>query len=88
MNARRVYSAKVGRTGGIIGDQTHRAERVFCRPRWPGALAPYPPQISRNPKDAGLLGQQHKLATLDHKSHWQVDLFFKWIKQHLRIKKF
>src|SRR3954463_155395 len=23
-----------------------------------------------------------------HKSRWQVELFFKWIKQHLRIKKF
>ena len=23
-----------------------------------------------------------------YKSRWQVELFFKWIKQHLRIKKF
>ena len=23
-----------------------------------------------------------------HKSRWQVELFFKWIKQHLRIKRF
>src|SRR6202022_950864 len=23
-----------------------------------------------------------------HKSRWQVELFFKWIKQHLRIKQF
>jgi len=23
-----------------------------------------------------------------HKSRWQVELFFKWIKQHLRIKAF
>ncbi len=25
---------------------------------------------------------------LDYKSRWQVELFFKWIKQHLRIKRF
>ena len=23
-----------------------------------------------------------------YKSRWQIDLFFKWIKQHLRIKRF
>jgi len=23
-----------------------------------------------------------------YKSHWQVEPFFKWIKQHLRIKRF
>jgi IS4 transposase len=23
-----------------------------------------------------------------YKNRWQVELFFKWIKQHLRIKKF
>jgi len=23
-----------------------------------------------------------------YKARWQVELFFKWIKQHLRIKKF
>jgi len=23
-----------------------------------------------------------------YKSRWQVELFFKWIKQHLRIKRF
>ena len=29
------------------------------------------------------------LQTADlYKSHWQIELFFKWIKQHLKIKKF
>jgi IS4 transposase len=29
----------------------------------------------------------HTIAAL-YKSRWQVELFFKWIKQHLRIKRF
>ena len=29
----------------------------------------------------------HVIAQL-YKNRWQVELFFKWIKQHLRIKKF
>ena len=29
----------------------------------------------------------HVIAAL-YKNRWQVELFFKWIKQHLRIKKF
>jgi transposase len=31
--------------------------------------------------------QAHQIAAL-YKSRWQVELFFKWIKQHLRIKRF
>ncbi len=30
----------------------------------------------------------HNHAAADNKSRWQVELFFKWIKQHLRIKRF
>ena len=29
-----------------------------------------------------------KLRTLLYRNRWQVELFFKWIKQHLRIKSF
>ena len=42
-------------------------------------------------QDAGLHHQQlHPAATICalYKSRWQVELFFKWIKQHLRIKQF
>ena len=28
------------------------------------------------------------VITLLYKSRWQIELFFKWIKQHLKIKKF
>jgi len=29
-----------------------------------------------------------ELFSTDYKNRWQVELFFKWIKQHLRIKHF
>ena len=45
-----------------------------------------------NTTDARLPDQQLRPAGTHHralyKSRWQVELFFKWIKQHLRIKAF
>ncbi len=29
-----------------------------------------------------------RLTRPPFKNHWQIDLFFKWLKQHLKIKKF
>ena len=56
------------------------------------ASAPYPLQRPRNRQDAGVTDQHFTLpaATLCalYKARWQVELFFKWIKQYLRIKKF
>ena len=47
---------------------------------------------SRVGQDACVSDQQHRTAALTiaalYKSRWQVELFFKWIKQHLRIKRF
>ena len=45
------------------------------------------------PKSAtGILDQSYDVGAFDHcelyRSRWQVELFFKWIKQHLRIKRF
>jgi len=54
--------------------------------------APHSLPRPRDRQDAGLSDQQHRIAALTiaalYKSRWQVELFFKWIKQHLRIKRF
>lgn len=31
---------------------------------------------------------QHRKVALLYKNRWQVELFFKWIKQHLKVKSF
>ena len=92
MNARRVYSAVADRNSGVICDQ-----RVMLNDR--KTSKKYPEQIRRirfKDPDSGktlvFLTNNTALPALTiaalYKSRWQVELFFKWIKQHLRIKRF
>jgi IS4 transposase len=92
MNARRVYSAVADRNRGVICDQ-----RVMLEDR--KTSKKYPEQIRRirfKDPDSGktlvFLTNNTALPALTiaalYKSRWQVELFFKWIKQHLRIKRF
>ena len=92
MNARRVYSAVADRNSGVICDQ-----RVMLNDR--KTSRKYPEQIRRirfKDPDSGktlvFLTNNTALPALTiaalYKSRWQVELFFKWIKQHLRIKRF
>jgi hypothetical protein len=92
MNARRVYSAVAERNRGVICDQ-----RVMLEDRKTSKT--YPEQIRRirfKDPDSGktlvFLTNNTALPALTiaalYKSRWQVELFFKWIKQHLRIKRF
>lgn len=92
MDARRIYSAPVDRNTGLICDQTI----AFNGPR---AAADYPAYLRRirfrdpdTRQSLVFLTNHTQLPALTicalYKSRWQVELFFKWIKQHLRIKRF
>ena len=92
MSARRVYSASVDRSTGVVCDQ-----RVMLTGYYP--VRNYPEHLRRikfNDPDTGkalvFLTNNTALPALTicalYKSRWQVELFFKWIKQHLRIKHF
>jgi len=89
---RRLYSAPVDKSNGIICDQT-------VRPVLDKSAIAYPDKLRRikyydveTEKRLTFLTNHFDLnarivADL-YKCRWQVELFFKWIKQHLRIKKF
>jgi len=92
INARRVYSVPTDRQSGVICDQKI-VLNVFRSHRG------YPEQLRRirykdpeSGKTLVFLTNQFHLPALTicalYKSRWQVELFFKWIKQHLRIKRF
>ena len=88
----RRYSHPVDKTTGVRADQT-----VILTS--PDSVRAYPDPMRRISYLDVKTRKRYKFLTnnfalpavtiaLIYKSRWQVELFFKWIKQHLRIKKF
>lgn len=92
LDAHRVYSAATDRTTGIICDQTIALDGFYTRQEYPAHLRRIRFKDAETGKTLIFLTNNFLLpaATICalYKSRWQVELFFKWIKQHLRIKRF
>ena len=92
LNARRVYSAPVDRTTGIICDQSITLNGYYSHCHYPEHLRRIRFKDSEKDKTLIFLTNNTTLPALTiaalYKSRWQIELFFKWIKQHLRIKRF
>jgi len=92
MDAHRVYSAATDRTTGIICDQTIALDGFYTRQEYPEHLRRIRFKDAETGKTLVFLTNNFLLpaATIGalYKSRWQVELFFKWVKQHLRIKRF
>ena len=92
LDARRIYSRPADKPRGILVDQSIALNGYQSRKNYPSHLR----RIRFRDPDTGkllvFLTNQFTLpaATICalYKSRWQVELFFKWIKQHLRIKVF
>ena len=92
MDARRVYSAPVDRASGVICDQRVMLNGRQSAKRYPEHLRRIRFKDSDSGKTLVFLTNNTTLPALKiaalYKSRWSVELFFKWIKQHLRIKHF
>jgi IS4 transposase len=92
LSARRVYSASTDRTGGVIADQTIVLDGTRSRQDYPVHLRRIRFKVPETGKTLVFLTNQTTLPASTicnlYKSRWKVELFFKWIKQHLRIKRF
>ena len=88
----RLYSAPVDRTTGLICDQTIRLTTFYTAKDYPDKLRRIKYYDQENKKHLTFLTNNFTLPALTvaalYKSRWQIELFFKWIKQHLRIKSF
>ena len=91
-DCQRLYSAPVDRSSGIMCDQIITLSNPVPRAGYPDKLRRiryFDPQQERR---LIFLTNNFTLPPLTvaqlYRSRWQVELFFKWIKQHLRIKKF
>ena len=92
MNAHRVYSMKVDRSTGIICDQRIALDGFYISQDYPEQLRRIRFKDPETGKTLVFLTNNTALPALTiaalYKGRWQVELFFKWIKQHLRIKRF
>jgi hypothetical protein len=92
LDYRVIESRPTHRTGGIKADQTIKLRGPLSRRHYPSPLR----RVSFSDKNTGqhlvFLTNNFTLAAATiaklYKSRWQVELFFKWIKQYLRIKSF
>ena len=89
---RRLYSHSVDKSTGLRCDQTIILTGVYSSKDYPEKLRRIRYYDSENQNDITFLTNNFVLTALTiaelYKCRWQVELFFKWIKQHLRIKAF
>ena len=88
----RLCSQAVDKSTGVLSDQIIRLKVFYSRQGYPEKLR----RVHYLDTDANrrlvLLTNNSTLSARDiadlYRCRWQVELFFKWIKQHLRIKAF
>ena len=92
LKAHRRYSATTDRATGIICDQIIALDGHYTKQHYPERLRRIRFRDAETGKMLVFLTNNFDLPALTiaalYKNRWQVELFFKWIKQHLRIKQF
>lgn len=89
---RRMYSKKTDKSTGVLCDQLGKLTGFYVSKDYPDKLR----RVKFHDQETGrtfvFLTNNNELSALDiallYKNRWQVELFFKWIKQHLKIKSF
>jgi DDE family transposase len=92
MKYHRVYSRVVDKTTGVVADQTIALDGFYTKRDYPQHLRRISFRDPETGKRLVFLTNNFALsammiATL-YKKRWAVELFFKWIKQNLRIRHF
>ena len=89
---RRLYSQKVDKTTGIRYDQIVLPTGFYAKKDYPDKLRRIKYFDAEQGRTFIFLTNQFTLPALTiaelYRYRWRVEIFFKWIKQHLRIKKF
>lgn len=88
----RIYSNTVDKTSGLRCDQTIRLKNYYAAQDYPDKLRRIKYYDKEQDKSFVFLTNNFEVEaiqiTLLYKYRWQIELFFKWVKQHLRIKVF
>jgi hypothetical protein len=89
---RRLYSHPINKATGLKCDQTVVLTGVYTKKYYPDKLRRVKFFDEQNNRTFSFLSNNFLIPALGvaelYRCRWQVELFFKWIKQHLRIKAF
>lgn len=92
LKVRRIYSHPIDKSTGLKYDQTVFFSSFYPRKDYPEKIRRIKYFDMEKNKSLVFLTNNFTLPALTitqlYKSRWQIELFFKWIKQHLRIKAF
>ena len=89
---KRMYSKKTDKSTGVIYDQTGKIDGFYTSKDYPEKIRKVKFFDAENKKMLIFLTNNFDLSAqqiaLLYKQRWQIELFFKWIKQHLKVKTF
>jgi hypothetical protein len=89
---RRIYSCKVDKTNGLRCDQIIKLTTHYSSKAYPGKLRRVKYYDKEQEKIYIFLTNNFEISAMEvallYKHRWKIELFFKWIKQHLQIKTF
>ena len=92
MRFKRMYSNPVDKNKGVKYDQIGKLEMYYSKKDYPGKLRRIKYYDKESKKELVFLTNNIHLEAeeiaLLYKKRWEVELFFKWMKQHLKIKSF
>ena len=92
MDFERMYSAKVDKSTGVKCDQTIKLKGFYKSQDYPEKLRRIKYYDTERDKTLTFLTNNFDLSAMEiallYKHRWFIEIFFKWIKQHLKIKSF
>jgi len=92
MRFKRMYSRTVDKATGVLSDQIGKLEVYYSRKDFPDKLRRIKYYDEEHNKNLIFLTNNTDLKAEEiamlYKKRWEVEIFFKWMKQHLKIKSF
>lgn len=89
---RRMYSNRVNKDNGVLLDQIGKLTGYLVSKRYPEKLRRIKFYDEETDNDLEFLSNSFDITAEEiaqlYKYRWKVELFFKWIKQHLKVKTF
>ena len=89
---RRIYSNKVDKSKGVLCDQIGLLTGFYSSKDYPEKIRRVKYFDNEDKRTFVFLTNNFELSATDiallYKNRWKVELFFKWIKQHLKVKSF